>query len=156
MNAHRNGSGPARTKLFELKDELKEWHNQPGSKVQADEKGCFGGAYNAWLRESGGILDEGQVCEMAILECFNVKALFNIMLVDLDKGDMMTEEQRQRLLDFELVLDMKDLEVLEYEAGIQCALGLKENGLARYEEGDDQEEDDQEEDDLARYQDGWM
>jgi hypothetical protein len=85
------------------------------------------------------------------LECFNVKALFNIILVDLDKGDIMTEEQRQRLLDFELVLDMKDLEVLEYEAGIQYALSLKENGLARYEEGDDQEEDD-----LVRYQDRWM
>jgi hypothetical protein len=88
---------------------------------------------------------------MAILECFNVEALFNIILMDLDKGDMITEEQRQRLLNFELVLDMKDLEVLEYKVGIQFALGLKENGLARYEEGDDQEEDD-----LARYQDGWM
>jgi hypothetical protein len=31
---------------------------------------------------------------MAILECFNVEALFNIILIDLDKGDIMTEEQR--------------------------------------------------------------
>jgi hypothetical protein len=46
---------------------------------------------------------------------------------------------------------MKDFEVLEYEAGIQYALSLKENGLARYEEGDDQEEDD-----LVRYQDRWI
>jgi hypothetical protein len=71
------------------------------------------------------------------LECFNIDALYTIMLIDLDKGDIMTEEQRQRLLDFELVLDMTDLEVWEYRVGIQFALGLKENGLARYEERDD-------------------
>jgi hypothetical protein len=145
MNAHCTGSGPARTKLFELKDKLKEWHNQPGSKVQADEKGCFGGAYNAWFRE-GCTLDQGQVCEMAILECFNMDALFHIMKVNEDEEDMMTEVQRQRLLDFELVLDVTNLGVREYRVRLQFALGLKENGLARY----------QEEDDLACYEEGWM
>jgi hypothetical protein len=134
--------------MFELKDKLKEWHNQPGSKVQADEKGCFGGAYNAWFRESGGVLDEGQVCRMAILECFNVDAIYTIMLIDPYKGEMMTEEQRQRLLDFELVLDVKDLEVREYRVGIRFALGLTENGLVRYE---GREEDEDEDDD----EDGW-
>jgi hypothetical protein len=73
-------------------------------------------------------------------------ALFHIMKVNEDEEDMMTEVQRQRLLDFELVLDVTNLGVREYRVGLQFALSLKENGLARY----------QEEDDLAYYEEGWM
>jgi hypothetical protein len=40
---------------------------------------------------------------MVILECFNIDALFDIIKVNEDKEDIMTEVQRQRLLNFELV-----------------------------------------------------
>jgi hypothetical protein len=36
--------------VLKLKDELKEFYNQIGSQVKESEKGCFGGAFNVWLR----------------------------------------------------------------------------------------------------------
>jgi hypothetical protein len=46
MYAYRTGGHQARQKVLELKDELKEFHNQIGSQVKESEKGCFGGAFN--------------------------------------------------------------------------------------------------------------
>jgi hypothetical protein len=50
MHTYRTGGYQARQKVLELKDELKEFHNQIGSQVKESEKGCFGGAFNVWLR----------------------------------------------------------------------------------------------------------
>jgi hypothetical protein len=36
--------------VLKLKDELKEFYNQISSQVKESEKGCFGGAFNVWLR----------------------------------------------------------------------------------------------------------
>jgi hypothetical protein len=47
MHAYRAGGHQARQKIMELKEELKVYHNQAGSKVIEGERGYFGGALNA-------------------------------------------------------------------------------------------------------------
>jgi hypothetical protein len=50
MYTYRTRGHQARQKVLELKDELKEFYNQISSQVKESEKGCFGGAFNVWLR----------------------------------------------------------------------------------------------------------
>lgn len=137
MHAHRAGMAPARNKIYELKEKLKEWHNQEGSEVQEDEKGCFGGAYNAWFR-GGCLLEEpdNKVVYMMKLECLNMLRIFNIMAIDISMGDlMMSLPQQQELLEYELCVG-QEVPVDDDEAAElwEFITELLEDGLAMYRE----------------------
>jgi hypothetical protein len=79
--AWRRGGVAAIGKVLALKKELEEWHNQPGSQVKEDEKGCFGGAWNAWYRATPKpiCLDSSPLCERMQKENVNAFLLESLL-----------------------------------------------------------------------------
>jgi hypothetical protein len=76
--------------VLELKNELKEFHNQGGGQVKESEKGCFGGAFNAWLRAGA----PEQVCtvqHMAMIEGFAVSEIERLISTEEVDGQAVEE-----------------------------------------------------------------
>jgi hypothetical protein len=60
--------------MRESKEKLKEFHKQTGSQVKEIEKGCFGGAFNAWLG-AGAPQQTYTIQHMAMIEGFAISRL---------------------------------------------------------------------------------
>jgi hypothetical protein len=135
MHAYRTGGHQARQKVLELKDELKDFHNQVGSQVKESEKGCFGGAFNAWLRAGA----PEQVCtvqHMAMIEGFAISEIERLISTEEIDGqaDVMGEQAVEEFKAFDMRLGEGQLSRAEQDVGMEWCLGHKEGGEAKYEE----------------------
>jgi hypothetical protein len=135
MHAHRTGGHQARQKVLELKDELKEFHNQVGSQVKESEKGCFGGAFNAWLRAGA----PERVCtvqHMAMIEGFAISEIERLISTEVVDGepDVMGGQAVEEFRAFRIRLGEAQLSRAEQEAGMEWCLEHKDGGEAKYEE----------------------
>ena len=133
LHATKTGGHQAREKVLELKDELKEFHNQAGNQVREDEKGCFGGAHNAWLR-AGRPEERCVVTRMALIEGFATSEIQRMISTEIDDPDegpeMMTEEAREEFLAFEMRLKLHQLSEEEKNIGWEWC---KEHGEMKWD-----------------------
>jgi hypothetical protein len=134
MHAFRAGGHQARQKMHELKDKLKDFHNNTsGSEVRQDEKGCFGGAYNAWFRAGCPGNDESVLFQMATVEAYQMDKIFDLISVDVSWDKRMTDDGKSAFMAFEMELDFDGLTPIQLIKADKFLSGLVENGEAKYE-----------------------
>jgi hypothetical protein len=88
-------------------DQLKHLHNQEGSKVREEEKGCWDGALAAWKREGmpkrseqgHAATEQGKVIMMMLIEQYSFGALQHIAGTAQDAGRSVFSEEDFGLLE---------------------------------------------------------
>jgi hypothetical protein len=135
MHAYRAGGHQARQKMMELKEELKVYHNQAGSKVIEGERGCFGGALNAWIRAG----EPREICTvwlMAITEGFAVTEVCELIKTEIFDGEMerMGQGEVDEFVAYKMRLGPAEISGAEQKTGEKWCVEQAVDGLARYEE----------------------
>jgi hypothetical protein len=136
MHALKAGGHYARQKMLELKDELRVFHNQPGSKVVEREKGCFGGAFNAWVT-AGEPLHVCTVWLMAVTEAFAVHEIHELIKTEVidpwdGEMDVLSEGERDRFVAYKMRLGPAEISHEEQQIGQSWCISHAAGGIARY------------------------
>ena len=115
--AWRRGGMAATSKVLALKEELREWHNQPGSQIREDEKGCFRAAWNAWYRATPKPLhlDTSPLCQR--MENENTNAFLLESLLGPEAEGTMDIQQLNALFLFKLDFTTFEFDLLSQHLG---------------------------------------
>jgi len=128
--------------ILELRKKLKKWHEQEGSKVAESEKGCFGGAYNAWFTAGCKEDEDDLVYQMMTVEAYNTHQIWDIIKLREDEIDEIepknscwsSEDHEEQLHKYELFIELPEPKSDNMKYIKELYYAWAEDGLNTYEE----------------------